>query len=49
VAGRGGVVAEKEFTTWIDWLEQQGQIPKGKVKARDVYTNRFNSYATGGS
>jgi ABC-type nitrate/sulfonate/bicarbonate transport system substrate-binding protein len=49
VAGRGGVIAEKEFTTWIDWLEQQGQIPKGKVKARDIYTNRFNSHETSGS
>jgi ABC-type nitrate/sulfonate/bicarbonate transport system substrate-binding protein len=49
IAGTGGVIAEKEFATWIDWLEQQGQIPKGKVKAADVYTNRFNSFANGGS
>lgn len=49
VAGKGGVIAEKEFTTWIGWLEQQGQIPKDKVKARDVYANRFNSYAGAGS
>ncbi|MFD0689288.1 ABC transporter substrate-binding protein [Actinomadura fibrosa] len=49
VAGRGGVIAEKEFTTWITWLEQQGQIPKGKVKVGDLYTNRFNPYAGDGS
>ena len=49
VAGKGGVIAEKEFTTWIGWLEQQGQIPRGNVKAHDIYTNRFNSYANGGS
>ena len=48
IAGTGGVIAEKEFTTWISWLEQQGQIPRGKVKAADVYTNRFNSFANGG-
>ncbi|MEZ0109552.1 ABC-type nitrate/sulfonate/bicarbonate transport system substrate-binding protein [Catenulispora sp. EB89] len=49
IAGTGGVIAEKEFTTWISWLEGQGQIPKGKVKAADVYTNKYNSFANGGS
>jgi ABC-type nitrate/sulfonate/bicarbonate transport system substrate-binding protein len=49
IAGTGGVVAEKEFATWITWLEQQGQIPKGKVKAADVYTNKYNSFAKAGS
>jgi len=48
VAGKGGVVADKEFGTWITWLEQQGQIPKGKVKASDIYTNKYNSFAAGG-
>jgi ABC-type nitrate/sulfonate/bicarbonate transport system substrate-binding protein len=49
VAGSGGVIAEQEFTTWITWLEQQGQIPAGKVAAAAVYTNKFNPYANGGS
>ena len=49
IAGTGGVIADKEFTTWISWLEQQGQIPKGKVKASDVYTNKYNSFANGGA
>jgi ABC-type nitrate/sulfonate/bicarbonate transport system substrate-binding protein len=49
VAGKGGVIADKEFTTWITWLEQQGQIPKGKVEVGDLYTNKFNPYAGGGS
>jgi ABC-type nitrate/sulfonate/bicarbonate transport system substrate-binding protein len=49
IAGTGGVIAEKEFTTWISWLEQQGQIPAGKVTASAVYTNKFNSFANGGS
>jgi ABC-type nitrate/sulfonate/bicarbonate transport system substrate-binding protein len=48
IAGTGGVIAEKEFATWISWLEGQGQIPKGKVKSADVYTNRYNSFANGG-
>jgi ABC-type nitrate/sulfonate/bicarbonate transport system substrate-binding protein len=49
IAGTGGVIAEKEFATWITWLEQQGQIPKGKVSASAVYTNQYNSYAGGGA
>lgn len=49
VAGAGGVIADQEFTTWIKWLEQQGQIPAGKVAAAAVYTNKFNPYAKGGS
>jgi ABC-type nitrate/sulfonate/bicarbonate transport system substrate-binding protein len=48
VAGKGGVIADKEFDTWITWLEQQGQLPKGKVKASGIYTNKYNSFATGG-
>ncbi|GAA2047183.1 ABC transporter substrate-binding protein [Catenulispora yoronensis] len=49
IAGTGGVIADKEFTTWIDWLEQQGQIPAGKITAASVYTNKFNPFAKGGS
>ncbi|POM25805.1 alkanesulfonate transporter substrate-binding subunit [Actinomadura rubteroloni] len=37
-----GAIQDREITTWITWLEQAGQIPKGKVKAADIYTNRFN-------
>ncbi|TDD94840.1 ABC transporter substrate-binding protein [Actinomadura rubrisoli] len=48
VAGRGGVIADREFTTWITWLEQQGQIRKGKVRPGDLYTNAFNPYAADG-
>ncbi|WP_030172933.1 ABC transporter substrate-binding protein [Spirillospora albida] len=45
VAGKGGVIADKEFTTWIAWLEQVGQIPKGEVEVDGLYTNEFNPYA----
>jgi ABC-type nitrate/sulfonate/bicarbonate transport system substrate-binding protein len=48
VAGKGGVIADKEFGTWITWLEQQGQLPKGKVNPSDLYTNTYNSFAGGG-
>ena len=49
VAGRGGVISDQEFATWITWLEEKGQIAKGKVRPRDLYTNQFNPYAGGGS
>ncbi|GLW08096.1 ABC transporter substrate-binding protein [Microtetraspora sp. NBRC 13810] len=48
VVGEGGVIDPQEFQTWIDWLEREGEIPPGKVKATDLYTNEFNPYATPG-
>ncbi|TDD28708.1 ABC transporter substrate-binding protein [Actinomadura sp. KC06] len=47
VAGAGGVMTDREFGTWRAWLEDVGQIPKGEVKAADLYTNEFNPYASG--
>jgi ABC-type nitrate/sulfonate/bicarbonate transport system substrate-binding protein len=47
IAGKGGVIAAKEFQTWIDWLQREGEIKPGQVKAADVYTNEFNPFAGG--
>ncbi|MEW9548199.1 ABC transporter substrate-binding protein [Nonomuraea sp. NPDC050783] len=47
IAGKGGVIAPKEFETWIGWLQREGEIRPGQVKAADVYTNEFNPYAAG--
>ena len=44
VAGKGGLIAEKEVQIWIDWLVRDGQLKEGEVKAADVYTNEFNPY-----
>ncbi|MCZ8523167.1 MULTISPECIES: ABC transporter substrate-binding protein [Paenibacillus] len=44
IAGKGGLIAEKEFQVWIDWLVKDGQIKEGQVKASDMYTNRFNPF-----
>ncbi|MFF0543693.1 ABC transporter substrate-binding protein [Nocardia thailandica] len=43
----GGVIADKEVQVWIDWLERNGELPKGKLKAADLYTNEYNPYANG--
>lgn len=40
------VVTEPPIQYYIDVLEAEGKLAKGKVKASDVYTNAFNPYAT---
>ena len=44
VAGKGGVIADKEFSVWIDWLIKDGQLKKGQIKSSDLYTNEFNPF-----
>jgi ABC-type nitrate/sulfonate/bicarbonate transport system substrate-binding protein len=48
VNGKGGVIEEREFSTWIDWLKNSGELNGKDVKATDIYTNDFNPYASGG-
>lgn len=44
VANKGGVIDAREFQTWIDWLEREGEIKPGQVKAEDVFTNEYNPF-----
>ncbi|MEV4119671.1 ABC transporter substrate-binding protein [Micromonospora sp. NPDC049645] len=48
VAGRGGVIGEQEFGTWIDWLAAEGELRGDRPKPGDIYTNRFNPFVDGG-
>ncbi|WP_200215227.1 ABC transporter substrate-binding protein [Micromonospora coerulea] len=48
VAGQGGVIADREFATWIDWLADAGELKGAKPKPSDLYTNRFNGLPSGG-
>ncbi|MFC4145156.1 ABC transporter substrate-binding protein [Micromonospora mangrovi] len=48
VAGKGGVITDQEFATWIDWLADAGELKGERPKPRDIYTNEFNPFATGG-
>ena len=41
------VITEPPIQYYIDVLEREGKLAKGKVAARDIYTNQFNPYATG--
>jgi ABC-type nitrate/sulfonate/bicarbonate transport system substrate-binding protein len=44
---QGGVIKEKDFQVWIDWLVRDGQLKPGQVSARALYTNAGNPYAEG--
>ncbi|MFT4192854.1 MAG: ABC transporter substrate-binding protein [Comamonas sp.] len=39
------VITEPPIQYYIDVLENEGKLPKGKVAVKDVYTNEFNPYA----
>lgn len=49
VAGRGGVITDQEFATWIDWLAAEGELKGDKPRPGDVYTNEYNPFAAGGA
>lgn len=40
-------MAERELSTWIDWLVRNGELEQGKLNASDLYTNEYNPYANG--
>lgn len=44
VAGPGGLIREREFTTWIDRQVKSGRIAPGSVRADQLYTNEFNPF-----
>lgn len=48
VAGRGGLISDREFTTWIDWLAGAGELKGDRPRPSDLYTNRFNGFAAAG-
>lgn len=41
----GGVMLDRDFSLWIDWLVKAGALAPGQVKPSDVYTNALNPYA----
>ncbi|MGY4645310.1 ABC transporter substrate-binding protein [Cellulomonas sp. URHB0016] len=47
IAGPGGVIAEDEISTWVDWLVREGELKKGQIELDDLYTNEFNPYSNG--
>src|SRR5690606_34818518 len=33
IATKGGVIEDKNFSVWIEWLERNGELQKGEIKA----------------
>jgi ABC-type nitrate/sulfonate/bicarbonate transport system substrate-binding protein len=44
VAGKGGLIADREFQIWVDWLVKDGQLTSGQVKLSDLFTNDLNPF-----
>jgi ABC-type nitrate/sulfonate/bicarbonate transport system substrate-binding protein len=36
-----GRLSDRDFLPWIDWLVKDGQLTKGQIQPRDLYTNEF--------
>lgn len=49
VAERGAVIAEREFTVWRDRLVEEGIVGRHEAPTAQLYTNRFNPYASRGA
>jgi len=45
IATKGGVIEDRNFSVWIQWLQRNGELKEGEIKASDLYTNEFNPYA----
>lgn len=46
VNGKGGVIAEREFQLWLDWMVKDGELTPGQVPTSSVFTNQLNPYAS---
>lgn len=44
IAGKGGLIIDKEFDTWVNWLVNEGTIKAGELNGKQLYTNEFNPY-----
>ena len=45
IAEKGGVITDSEYSVWIDWLVNNGDLKEGEISPEDLYTNEFNPYA----
>jgi len=45
VAGYSGLLLEKDFRIWLDWMVKDGELRAGQLRASDVYTNSLNALA----
>ncbi|MNN04775.1 putative aliphatic sulfonates-binding protein precursor [compost metagenome] len=44
ISGKGGLIKDEEFETWVNWLVKEGTIKEGQIDGRSIFTNEFNPY-----
>jgi ABC-type nitrate/sulfonate/bicarbonate transport system substrate-binding protein len=44
VAGRGGLMNDRDFQVWIDWMVKDGELEPGQLAANQIFTNELNSF-----
>lgn len=47
VAGQGGLIQDREFQLWIDWLVKVGELAPGQLSPAQLYTNELNPFPRG--
>lgn len=45
VATRGGVLDDKDFEIWLDWLDAEGEVDADSLDISEIFTNELNPYA----
>jgi ABC-type nitrate/sulfonate/bicarbonate transport system substrate-binding protein len=45
VNGKGGIISEREFQIWIDWMVKDGELAADQIAVGSLYTNELNPYA----
>ena len=45
VAGKNGLMSDKDFQVWIDWMVKDGELKPGQLSASQVYTNALSPVA----
>jgi ABC-type nitrate/sulfonate/bicarbonate transport system substrate-binding protein len=48
IATHAGLIRDKDFDLWLDWLESRGDVKTDSLKASEIYTNKYNPYAEEG-
>ena len=48
IATHAGLIRDRDFDLWLDWLKSRGDVKAESLKASDIYTNEFNPYAEEG-
>jgi ABC-type nitrate/sulfonate/bicarbonate transport system substrate-binding protein len=44
IAGRGGLLAERELAMWSEWLQRDKVLRPGQLPLSRLYSNEFNPY-----